>query len=91
MLKRVSRKGDSEPNAAECLAKDLDEIVKADQILWQQGERGVNNDSSKATKDNNMSGLDTSETASAERGAIGSMSSKAAFLKKMEKLNGFNW
>ena len=40
MLKRVKSRGDPEPHAAEMLAKDLDEIMKADQILWDHDERG---------------------------------------------------
>ena len=40
MLKRVKSRGDPEPHAAEMLARDLDEIVKADQILWDHDERG---------------------------------------------------
>ena len=57
MLKRVNRKSsESEPNAADCLARDLDEIVKADQTLWQQDEKnGGGNSNDKA------SALDVSE------------------------------
>ena len=47
MLKKTSRKAES-MGAAECLAKDLDEIVKADQTLWQQEEKvGGGNDRAK--------------------------------------------
>ena len=38
MLKRGKSRGE-EPHAAETLARDLDEIMKADQILWDHDER----------------------------------------------------
>jgi len=84
MLKRVSRKSqkDSEPYAAECLAKDLDEIVKADQTLWQQEDKVGGNEKA---KENCVKGLDTSDhTLSVERGMTGSNNPKTSFMERMK-------
>lgn len=59
MLKRMgktSKKSDSGPNSAECLAKDLDEIMKADQLLWLQEAGGY-----EKMKENGVKALDSSE------------------------------
>ena len=93
MLKRVGRKtsSDSAPNAAECLANDLDEIVKADQTLWQEngGNNNTNNNSDKATNLSGGSkggGLDASERSlSVEKDMMaGNVNSKPSFIERMK-------
>ncbi|KAL7548414.1 hypothetical protein ACHAWF_011705 [Thalassiosira exigua] len=75
MLKKVGRKSDSEPYAVEMLARDLDEIVKADQTLWQQEGGGT-----EKAKEGAAKALDTSETSRVD--AVNP--SKQSILEKMK-------
>jgi len=64
MLKKVGKKSSSDTlGAAECLARDLDEIVKADLTLWQQEEIKAGGFNEKGgTKENGVNPLDASES-----------------------------
>jgi len=80
MLKKVSRKSDS-VGAAECLARDLDEIVKADQLLWQDEEKAG---WSEKAKENGIKGLDTSDTVRGSIKVEGLNPTKQSFIERMK-------
>lgn len=83
MLKKVRGKSDTGPSGAEALARDLDEILKADQILWQQDM--VGGDKAKESSKNVM---DTSETLRIDpvhprkQGLLEKMKNSRSFSKK---------
>lgn len=76
MLKKVGKKSDSGPNAAECMARDLDEIVKADQVMWQHEVV----EGKEKNKEPGVKLLDTSESLSADR----AHPAKQSFLERMK-------
>lgn len=78
MLKKVRGKSESGPSGAEALARDLDEIVKADQIFWSQDAGG--NDKSK--ENNGAKALDTSESLRVD--SVSSQQGKQSILEKMK-------
>ena len=72
MLKKV-KKSDPEPSAVEYLARDLDEIVKADQTLWQQEVGGKD----EKVKETSSRSLDTTGSAPERR-------QRQSFLERMK-------
>ena len=90
MLKRVSRKSDS-VCAAETLARDLDEIMKADQTLWHKGEQqaGYSGGSERSLKVGGGGGAGGSEKTTmdgSEREILngGVMPKKQSFIERMK-------
>ena len=91
MLKRVNRKGssDTEPSAVECLAKDLDEIVKGDQRLWSSDHSNSNhNNHNNSEKAKEVSAaaklLDASDRSMSEKIGGTKTNTKPSFIEKMK-------
>jgi len=84
MLKKAGKKSSDSVGAVECLARDLDEIVKADQTLWQQDEAKAGGSSEKASKESGGV-LDSSESHRNIGIKVESMTaSKQSFIEKMK-------